>query len=514
MTKRSFSGLHVISDNGDIAEFITGGYSSTRPNAILDEEPGHLFDDINKFLNSYLTEEQREELFDIYYDISGYFHSAGGLDGQFSKGNSQLNTLLCKSIAKIFEIVSFEDLRDYLVTSPDIRLPPEVTSDYNTDDKITGLYKIRTYLLSDYLDLLAVTLGLRLLLPIWGQYLSIAEKEHGVKWKEYACYQLLYSSKFYCAPAFDRLLRYVETNLQEHLNDVVMMAAVVNNLSVEEIPTYIMGFAMVRKLAIAPITPNIDRDHLMKILFNYIDGKFEHLQEGFDERVVDKSRGRKDTQDDNSSVYNIYKMKESVTIGAMKIYQLYIDGHENVLGRIHPEYDVQKYNKVKEYVDTLDYLPTAEQSAIIGWIIASVVPSVLLDRFDMKSLKSTLIIAQTFLWDKGYPDIAVFLTSEFTDNGIVSTVPRVQMDNDLQRRLEVISPYMLPPTKDERITYNIPTKQLDDLVREIVHRDWLVQGPDALIEDYSPMSRGEYLDFSTRIRDQLAEILILINDLP
>lgn len=513
-TERSFSAVSLTREPGTEGElfFPTGGYSTARPNASVredDEIGSHLdmFAEINQFLQKYLSEDQKDQLFLHYEKLEGIFTQSNPKDCNVD----DLTRAITREVNGIYNIVKFDQLREFIVTNPKIRLPQELSDDYVTEDKITPTYRSLTYRLQEYIDLVAVALGLRLMIPIWGFYLPIAGKESNINMKEFTSYQLIMNSKFYKIPAFTRLDVYVRANLKETTYDIT---AALNFMSSEEIPTYLLALAVIRKLSIAPLSIERERDHLMKILYNYIDGRFDRMATEFKQQVAEKKSGAGPVED-NSSVWSMYKMKEAITAGELTLIQLYVNEYHTCAAAIDPNYQPERLAASIAHIQTIeDFNPTRAQKGLAAWIMSTVIAGVVIDMFDMETLKNNMAVAQTILWEWGFLDLAIMLTARKDTSAITTELSKAKVSQGHRDVLDVINPYMMPdPKRDDQLFIgNSAVRGIEEIIKEFMRSDWFIDCPKQLAVEYNRADLSEYLDISPSVRNRLAEILIRLND--
>lgn len=513
-TERSFSAVALAREPGTPGElfFSTGGYSTTRPNASVrdDEEIGaqlDLFAEINQFMQKELTEEQKDQLFSHYEKLEGIFSQTDPKDLNVD----DLTRAITREVNGIYNVVKFDALREFIVTNPKIRLPQELRDDYVTEDKITPTFRSLTYRLQEYIDLLAVALGLRLMIPVWGFYLPISAKAHGVNMKEFNSYQLIMNSKFFRCQAFDRLDRYVRTNLNDTTYDI---NSALNFMSSEEIPTYLLALAVIRKLAIAPISIERERDHLMKILYNYIDGRFDRMATEFKQQVAEKKSSAGPIED-NSSVWSMYKMKESITAGELVIIQLYVNDYHTCAEAIDPNYSRERLELCIQHIRTIeDFDPTRAQKGLAAWIMSTVIAGVVIDMFDMETLKNNMAIAQTILWEWGFRDLAIMLTARKDHSAIIQELSKAKVTAENREILDVINPYLLPdPKKDDQLfVANSAQRGIEEIIKEFMRADWFIDCPKQLAIEHDRADLSEYVDIMPSVRNRLVEVLRKLND--
>ena len=105
---------------------------------------------------------------------------------------------------KMFNIIDIEQLKNFVSIYSGVIVPPEIK---NNHAEVDGEFlREKTYIREEYIDLLTVTVAVRLCLPIWAEYMSKIDATVSSDGKEYAAYSLLRSSKLRELPAYDKLL--------------------------------------------------------------------------------------------------------------------------------------------------------------------------------------------------------------------------------------------------------------------------------------------------------------------
>lgn len=518
-TKRSFSMVSITHPNESEIIVNAAGYANAKPGAIRQDdsfELGHrteLFEEINEFISK-LPADKQFMLYECYARLESILDSYGELLSTEEEATS-LDSLLTDVVNDIYDIVLFEDLRDYVVSNHKIRLPPELSDEYVTSDKITPLYIQRTYRKSEYIDLIAVALGLRCMVPVWGSYLPIAGKEKGARWKEYEGFQLLDTCKLKECSAFDRLETYVRANIDE---DDFELAVVFQHLSTEEIPKYLVSLAAIRKLSVAPLSALTEKDHLMKIVYNYVCGKNNRMPGAFGSNIRKKTDNEGMMDDSNGSVWCVFKMKESISTGDLAIFQLYVMRFNKAASDIDPSIDPERVRQcVKQTQALARFDPRDAQMALCIWVMSTVIPGCVPEMFDRNTLLTTMGIAQAVLWSWNFKQLAILLTAtpiELEEGELPTPIPRTKISAKNLERLDIIYPYAFPESKRNELTSstNVGVRDIEETVVALFKNDWEPHCCKELAREYHRVDVSRRLEISTDIRDELAELLIKIDE--
>lgn len=518
-TRRSISMVSVSHPDEHDLVFSASGYSNAKPGATRVDETSEtgvrvaLFEEINEMVVK-LPPEKQLKLYDVYASLDSIFSNYGGFTNPSKAAGDTLFKQLSAAVAKIYKIIKFSDLRDYVVTNPKIKLPPELSDEYVTSDKITPLYKDRTYRLTEYIDLCAIAMGLRFMIPVWGAYLPIAGKEHDNDMKEYHAYKLLEDSELYKNPAFSRLETYVRANLIEGDFE---LSVVFKHMSSEEIPIYLMALGIIRKLSIAPLSAESEKDHLMKIIYNYVLGNNTRLPMAFGANIRPKTDPEAGSSEDNSSVWCIYKMKEQISTGDLVMTQIYITNHCWAAEAIEPEID---YETVREYVakaKSLDnFEPREAQNAICCYVMSTVIAACVVEMFDSENLLTAMGIAQAVLTHWGFPQLAILLTAlpiKLEEGELAPPAPRTKISPQSLELLNVINPYTLPENKrgDLNLSNNPAVRGIDLVAADLWQNDWEPRCTKELAASYHRSDVTRRIEVSANVRDELASLLIKLD---
>src|SRR5699024_4997939 len=113
-----------------------------------------------------------------------------------------------------------------------------------------------------------LTLGLRLMIPVWGIYIQNVASAHGNGYKESEAVKLIELAGLDTWEPYIRMYEYIEASVDSEASMTMVMAG----LSSEEVPRHLMAMALVRKISIGPLATARDLDSLARILFNYVTG--------------------------------------------------------------------------------------------------------------------------------------------------------------------------------------------------------------------------------------------------
>lgn len=515
---RSFSSVEARHANEPELVFNTGGYKSTKPGAIRrddDSELGtriELFDEINALINS-LGKEVQDKLFDEYSRLDSIFSNFHLIGATGHSAMSELKDNLSRVVKSIYQLVPFTSLREYIVNTPNIRLPMELADTYITTDKVTPLYKERTYLRGEYIDLVAFALGLRLMIPVWGGYLPLAATEHG-KMKEYDAFKLLNGSALMKTGVFDRLQRYLAANLDPSKYE---MSVVSKYLSADEVPDFLAAFALIRKVSVAPLSAVADKDHLMKIIYNYVIGDKNRVPPAFASNIRDK-KPDDSSSEGNESVWGIFKMKAKISAGDLAIIEVYIESYKRAAKKIAPSLTDERIELcIVKALSLHDHDPSYGQEWLVMQVMSTIVVGTSIEQLERKPGLIAAGIVQAVLWEWNLPQLAILTTAsvvKLKEGEMILPARRQALPDTILDQFNVIYPYQGPEPKrgDPIQSTNVGVIDVEKHVLHFIRHDWIPRCPVELAKSYHRADKTRRLEVTGDLNSQLAEMLIHINN--
>lgn len=518
-SKLTFQVITITHPNEPELNFDGGGYRTARmvqrSHPLDDDTDDDLFKEVNEFLQR-LDKDQQQKLFDCYARTDGLLQSYDNFNGDaVSMAHMSLEDNLKSIVRDIYRIVKFDDLLDYVRSNRDLKIPPELSDTYQTDDKITQAYVAKTYTLSEYIDLMALCLGLRFMIPIWGPYLNISKASEGNSMKEYHSFGLLRNSALYKSRAFDRMDTYIRANIDAKDQT---MASTLHFLSSEEIPTYAIAMTAIRKLSIAPLSCDTDKHHLMKILYSFATNKIRSLDESLEPGLLSKTN-RGIFVDDNSSVFCLFKMKEQLSSGEKMYIQEYILRYGSAAQAIEPDINP---DMVADCVNTIyalkDWQPHEAQKALVSWVLSPVVTGSTIPLLDYRTLMAAIGITQAVLWHWGLHELAIIATGRVKPkdpNAFRAMGGKKKLSEDTLVRLDEIYPYKLSLSKHIPGGWadNSGVRGIELLHEQLSSEDWLVQCPKTLSKTNDDARVMGYIEPSGELRETIASMLFKLHDI-
>lgn len=515
VTPNSFKLTRIVSpdDPNEVLLFDGKGFSGSSFRARDEEGNICTFNEINDYIEKNLTAEEKTRLFKIYSDIDNYFDNSNQIR---RRGKGIVDTFdqgLARHVAKIFDIVKFKGVKEYILEAyrtGRIRIPDDIYDEYRIDSKMQQVHIDCTYLKDDYLEAIALSMYLRLMIPIWGRYLPITRLENRHELKEYYALKLISGTPLFKEHVFSRLDTYVRGTIKIE-DDLAIMVA---GLSYEEIPFFMMAQIVVKRLPIFSISYTNDSDrnrHLMSMMYHLIgdnkrggrSGKIGALLKNtIDEKKPIETEW---SGEDNSSVWDMYKTRELVSGGDLAITEVYL--MEFYVGE-----DPELTEKIHKYIEQIDlHKITDVQIQLMTWVISILIPGNTVPLFGGQVLRRALAIVQSQLWVWKFDWLAILLTAEpvpLDDDVYNSNLGQKPISSE--RRVELDKLYGLYAGTDTRVE-NVGVRSIQEMSRKFFETDWAVNCIEDLYKDNESLRLSPIFSTPGDLRNQLADLLIKLS---
>lgn len=255
-----------------------------------------LFKEINKYLD-YLPPNRQQEIFSAYVRISEIMQPGSNYEMSLP--------WLITEVNKIYQYLFIGELERWLSLQPDIRYPGTAV-DVVGDD----LDKLKTYTRQDYFQLVVLTIGLRMMIPIWGEYQAYIKTSSGTQWKELVAMRIFTKSDLYQSPAINRLRIYCESFIEN--DDKHISSSAFSGLSSSELPDWLLSGAIIKRLSVASIEDNLDKGGLVKNIYGHVTNALNGIDDNFGNV---KPKNNNDYDDEDSSNLENKRPKQMSTTG-------------------------------------------------------------------------------------------------------------------------------------------------------------------------------------------------------
>lgn len=430
---------------------------------------------VTEHINAYwqsIPAYRQEKIYEIYAHIRSVFEDV--------YSTSPLCVALIPLVKNLYAEHDLEEIERWMVYHTDVKIPSKFDEEYVHSDE-RPFSREKTYTRPDYTKLVALTLGLRIMVPVWGEFIYRTRAETGTDFKEYQAYTLLAQTKINESPAVEKLRTYIESNIQA---DKSAASVIVGGVGSEDYATWILGSLLVRRLSVGDIRGNEVNTNLVVTIHNDLVAKNNRSGGGsFGDPILSKVFESDQEGDQGVSRLENFKIKAEHSVGDISTIEHYMANHIQVAQTLMPGIDL---NLLAEFVEHSKALQSEAiwpcQTAIAQWVLAPVVSPRGMYHLDKVTTIKALAITQTWLWQNDHKKLAVLVTAIASDSGAMmmqgglgsmARIGREQMEE-----LEVLFPYKkISGKRKNTIPPNQAVTAIDVVAQNLNARDWILTAP-------------------------------------
>lgn len=465
-----------------------------------------LFDDVNLLIEK-LDDKTQNKLWDIYMEVRETLKNVND--------PVELHEKLRGHVATIYEVVNYLTVRSmvYRTLGEMVILPPNLKTEYTDNDRQTRHFEHRTYLREDYIDLAILVLAFRFMIPIWGVYITMVTDINGNIFKEEKGLDLINGTPLAEWAPMKRLRSYVEFSIDDNR---IGLSVLFGCLSTSEVPRHLTALAVVRKLAVAPLKARVDSDNLIKILYNLVKGTNDRMDSRFGGTIGTKKLIKENGDEDNSSVWDMYKINMDVPDGDKALIEVFCKNIPLIVEKIAPNIDQRKVDLCLESVKSLgDLEDYPHQEAMCMWVIGQIIPPEGVGALKKVQLLDIMAVTQAVLWDLGLIELAILVTAsrvELDADSMYSPGDLSKVDKQLLERLNVLYPYWRQETGklDPNKRTNIAVNAINQIAKETNVSEWSPNAPSELVKEFPPLAYNKTWALSGDFKSQLATMILAL----
>lgn len=436
-----------------------------------------IFEHINAFW-AYQPKPTQDRIFAIYKAIRNQFDVFTPID--------TLTEFLYNAVRDLLDLHAIEKVRHWVDFHSNIVLPAKAGLLDNIEgDNDAQRTPERTYLKEDYRQLIALTVALRSMIPIWGEYIFRIRKETGATFKEYYSLLLLSRSSIFHSEAMEKLRVYVEHSIPPEKSK---SAAIFGGLSSEDFPIWMLAQVVVRRLAVGDIRGVDPTSSLVTFIYKYIGQKTKGHDTSFIGLVKDKVvEGQGQEGETNLSKLEGYKIKQEIPAGDIATLSYYMEDPLMVAQRICPDINLDLVRVSLSTAQELEFEQIWKpQEVLVQYVLSPVIPPRGIQHLKKALVIKAIGVTQALLWHRGYFDLAGLVSAveqSETDEMYSGSDSRARIPKDLLEQLDLLFPFSrkLPGKKPGKRT-NPAVEAVESLCTGFSERNWRLTLPDDWVE--------------------------------
>lgn len=473
-----------------------------------------VYDFINRYWLS-LSAEHQDRIFDVYRRIRvemDRIHKGEFVDEELRS--------LCGELAALHSI---ENISKWVMQPGIIAWPDEKEAPRAYENAGSKKYpRDKTYLLSDYQNLLALILQLRPFTPIFAEYQEATGKNVSRLFVDIVRLRLLEDSMMPEGAGWKKLQEY--TNAMLTTNSKAAKAAVMENMSAEDYPEWLFANVILRKLTIQSMRSSVPNDNSAFAVRHICCHILEQLRRG--ERDATNPSLKKEPSNSNESEerqvsrFEQIRAKETIPNGDKLYIQLYMQDFERLARELEPNIPQSLLNHFKNLYAYGSFLPATPQITMALWVLAPVISPRSEDDMSRVNMAQNIAVAAAVLWYRGHKELALIMSCH--DKGEANMdhaqiYPSQRVQRAIYARLEELFPYQFKVKTSDK-SYKPITDIVSTLVSEFETRIWEPTLPAVLVKDVSELVIGTeqftMLRLPTEITELMLKMIIDIADRP
>lgn len=494
-----FVTLDLVHDNKEMS-WNVDTYKRSEPSDIHS-----VFSNINGYLKS-LSKEKQGVIYETYEKI---FETMEDINDPLN-----LHVALQKLVKRLYQQVDFGELKTWVRFHGRVGAPGDLKKDYTgVNNELT---RRLTYLHDDYYDLAILSSLLKLMVPIFGEYIRRMGKEVGTKFKEHYAFSLLSKSNLIELSSFHRLRDYVEAKAlneeRKKPSEYRKNSAVFGGLGTEELPDWLLSRAIVRRVA---IHEEAIGDNIVANVYHAIDQQMNSLDKTFNGRVNEKRLYGSNNEEDNVSVAENYKVKQEISDGDLAVLSIYTEEMYSMASRVDATCDLEKVAICAEA--SMHHVQLKIQQhhlTLTQWVLSKAISPRGIPSLNKPALMKAMAVTQGMLWHWGFDELALLMMAEpSTEGSMAAGTPTTRLGKKHTELFFEMYPHYQSVSKSAHNlrNVNVACRAIDTLSMDLVENDWLVLGPEPLLKKFE-LQRQDTHVVSAEIRHMLGDLILKIKE--
>lgn len=467
-----------------------------------------LFEQINKYWE-YISPEKVNEIFSVYKEINEIFNQSHHRD--------VLTKTLYVYVGKLLDLHDFDDVKHWVIFRSGINFPKQgVLADNYIASPDKPSTRGQTYIRDDYVSLITMTVILRTMIPIWGEFIRVTKSEVKNVYKELYAFKLIYKSKLMESEAMLKLKTYVEYSTQV---GKTKHAPILEGMSSVDFPVWMLGLVVTRRLCVCDIRGTDTEAVVIIHIYNFIDSRVRGIDNNFSGAggIISAKKFDKPTQDNDPGVLEGYKFRQEIQPGDIIALRHSVEDPMVVAIKIQPNIDPQLVTSALKTSKVLFQNKIQDvQILLLQWCIKPILPNKAIDYIPKKQIVKLLAVCQAVLIHRGHIELAGLITAKPSveeDASVISASSsdaRSRMPKEMIDELNYLFPHMRKPngkSKTIKMT-NQAFESIDLVVRALNRVSWVLTLSDTHVQKLTGYPNQRRYTIPSNIRTLLGAVVI------
>lgn len=468
-----------------------------------------LFLHINQYWRT-LQDDKIQKIFDVYQEINDAFNTGHHRD--------VLTKILYTKVAILLDLHDFESVKHWVVFKSSINFPDEtaIKSTYvESPDKPST--RGQTYIREDYVKLIAMTVILRTMVPIWANYILIIKPDVKNMYKELYAFKLIYKSKLMLSEAMQKLKTYVEHST---LIGKTKHAPILDGMSSEDFPVWMLSLVVTRKLCICDVRGTDSTAIVIIHIYNVIESKIKGIDNNFNGAgaKINSKPFDTPTQENDTAVLEGYKFRQEIQPGDIIALRHSVKDPYLVAQTLQPGIDKALVTSaLKTSAVLLQHKVQDAQILLLQYCIKPMLSVRAIHYLPKPTIVSLLAVCQAVLLHRGHKELAGLITAKpgVVDKDLMiasASDSKGRISKEIQDELNYLFPYTRKPnTKRAAVKMtNLASESIDTIIALMTKVNWVLTLPEAQVQQLTGYSNQRAYVIPSNIRSLLAVFVIQI----
>lgn len=500
----NYSRTAHINHGNQTIDFSMEKYRSIKKDVDVDEAVDP-FSELNKFFES-LPVATQEKIFNVYKNCHEIFTSEFRIEN--------VNEKLSDELKKLFDLASVKQINDWVYQYAINRFIYYPQGILNSFDEIVDKSLAtpeQTYVVDDYRGLISLIIAIRMVTPIWGEYINLTYNEYGSSYKELYAYNLLYKANIMESDELKRLMVYIEHTIPPSFD---YTSAILDGISRDDFPVWTMSRIMLNCIGLIDVSGYpTDKVSVIVVICKFITQRTPKSDRSFVGRVYTKQPPSASASADPSmeqlAIQEAYHTRQPISEGTVQLYHVYLDNPLQVAFNLDPTIPPELVQESMQNAQDLMGVEIGQGALVLAkWVMNSVVPSRAFNYLTREALVSAIIVARAWLWHHGYYDLSALSSAvamqEFSVTGANS---RSRLSQEQTNALTAKFPYYRHvPGKKREAPCIIGC--ITNVVDYLTTSTWRLTLPDGWLKQNRIGNRGIMYNAPETIRLELSRLAL------
>lgn len=380
------------------------------------------FEPINRYLMS-LPMTQQDAIFEVYREIRSVLAST---KTQNSENCEDLIEATKPLAEKLFALIDKQHFYNWVWTVLRPNIPANIRSEF--DSTTMPGTRERTYLLSDYHELIPLAIIVRMACPFWLDFIYLTKNSLSKELKDMHVYSIINKSWPAKSPGMERLREFVTHTVG---NDKNHPAAVLMGIGSDDFVDWALSYVVVTRLPIVDVMGTNSTAPVAPALFSAIRARVQTITAG-QPRIKKKFTETSSNDDNNQSFLEGFRSRMAVTIGQELTGTCYLLAE---LDRVKKN-DTNPYGMLQRVAPGIDYALVRDaikscsvlleehiidqQVNLAAWLFHPYSQCRAVGNLRKFEVVSLIAMAQAVFLHQGKVDLAILVSAIYAPNSLSS----------------------------------------------------------------------------------------------